>query len=69
LKQKTIDKEVKEYAVSYMERMGSFEYSKKCIAELNSKASCMVDDLEQELGVDGKEGVEAIRDLLTRCII
>jgi geranylgeranyl diphosphate synthase type 3 len=69
LKQKTTDEEVKKYAVGYMERAGSFEYSKKCIEELNKKASGMVDELEEKLGPDGKDGAEAMRGFLGKLLV
>ncbi|KAF2808977.1 geranylgeranyl pyrophosphate synthetase [Mytilinidion resinicola] len=69
LKQKTTDEEVKKYAVSYMERTGSFQYSKRCVEELNAKARHMVQDLERSLGEDGKEGAEAMRGFLARLVV
>ncbi|OCL05463.1 terpenoid synthase [Glonium stellatum] len=69
LKQKTMDEEVKRYAVSYMERAGSFEYSRKCIDELRDKAGKMVDELESSLGEQGKEGGEAMRKVLDKLAV
>lgn len=46
LKQKTRDDEVKRYAVKYMEDTGSFEYSRKVIRELKSKAKALIQDLD-----------------------
>ena len=43
LKQKTNDDEVKKYAVSYMERTGSFEYCKKTLKDLTQRAMTMID--------------------------
>lgn len=46
LKQKTKDEEVKRYAVKYMESTGSFEYSRKVVRELRSKAIKLLEDLD-----------------------
>ncbi|OCK79627.1 geranylgeranyl pyrophosphate synthetase [Lepidopterella palustris CBS 459.81] len=66
LKQKTTDEEVKKYAVSYMEQKGSFEYCKKCIKELRHKAEKLVEELEQTLGPEGKEGGDGMRKILEK---
>lgn len=46
LKQKTKDEEVKRYAVKYMEGTGSFEYSRKVVRELRSKAMALIDEMD-----------------------
>ncbi|KAL8819746.1 MAG: hypothetical protein Q9191_007665 [Dirinaria sp. TL-2023a] len=61
LKQKTTDDEVKRYAVRYMEERGSFEYTRKVIAELRSKAVDMVEAMQDE-SEEGKRGVREILD-------
>lgn len=48
LRQKTENEEVKKYAVSYMEKMGSFEHSRKTVGELKEKALAMVEELEKQ---------------------
>jgi len=48
LKQKPTDEEVKRYAIQYMERKGSFEYSKKIIGELRQKSGELVAEVEAE---------------------
>lgn len=47
LRQKTTDDEVKKFAISYMERMGSFAYTRQVINSLNAKAFALVDEMEQ----------------------
>jgi geranylgeranyl diphosphate synthase type 3 len=65
LRQRTTDGEVKRYAVDYMERMGSFEYTKSVVAELERKAVREVVRLEERIGGDGgKGGGEQIRGIL-----
>lgn len=67
LKQKTADPEVKKYAVAYMERKGSFEYSARCIGELRDKAFGLVAEVEEKAGeVGGLEGAEGVRAILER---
>jgi geranylgeranyl diphosphate synthase type 3 len=63
LKQKSTDPEVKRYAIEYMERVGSFEYTKKVISELERKAMAEVDRLET-LFEDGKRGAAGIKVIL-----
>ncbi|KAH6876019.1 hypothetical protein J4E91_001890 [Alternaria rosae] len=69
LKQKTTDEEVKRYALRYMESKGSFEYSKGVIEELRGKTEEHVRRVEMELGVDGKEGADALRVMLERLVL
>ncbi|RFU33313.1 hypothetical protein B7463_g2982, partial [Scytalidium lignicola] len=61
LKQKPTDDEVKKYAVSYMEAVGSFEYCRKVLSILMERAKKAVEDLED--GAERKgEGVLKILD-------
>jgi geranylgeranyl diphosphate synthase type 3 len=65
LRQRTTDGEVKRYAVDYMERIGSFEYTKSVVAELEKKAVREVARLEEQIGGQGgKGGGEQIRGIL-----
>ncbi|KAJ9618622.1 geranylgeranyl pyrophosphate synthetase [Taxawa tesnikishii (nom. ined.)] len=61
LKQKTKDEEVKRYAVSYMERMGSFSYTRKVLRGLTRKALALVDELDA-----GRDKGDAIRLILEK---
>jgi len=63
LKQKTLDEDVKRYAIAYMERTGSFEYTRKVIDELKAKARHLIEELDQ--GETVKMG-GAIRTILDR---
>lgn len=65
LRQRTTNSEVKRHAVDYMERIGSFEYTKGVIAELEKKAVKEVVRLEEQIGGEnGKGGGERIRGIL-----
>lgn len=64
LKQKTKNEEVKRYAISYMEGTGSFEYTRKVVAELKAKAEELIQSLD-----DGKTDVGAIRTILQKFVI
>lgn len=66
LKQKTTDPEVKKYAVQYMERKGSFDYSARCIRELREKALKLVEEGQRAVGDDGRKGADAIRAIVDR---
>jgi geranylgeranyl diphosphate synthase type 3 len=67
LRQKTTDPEVKRYAVEYMQRCGSFDYTRRVIAELERKAVREVGRLEERIGGrEGKEGAARIRSILGR---
>ncbi|ETI24027.1 hypothetical protein G647_03396 [Cladophialophora carrionii CBS 160.54] len=46
LKQKTNDDEVKRYAVKYMEGTGSFDYTKRVVRELRTKAVNLITDMD-----------------------
>ena len=52
-----------------MERVGSFEYSRKCINELGDKASKIVDELENDLGEQGREGGDNMRKILEKLTV
>jgi len=65
LKQKTQDEEVKRYAVAYMEKMGSFEYSNEVCKALSEEAAILVAELERRVGGEGgRKGAEGIRAIL-----
>ncbi|QDS77398.1 farnesyltranstransferase [Venturia effusa] len=65
LKQKTQDEDVKKYAVSYMEKMGSFDYATAVVKLLGDEASRMVAELEKRVGGEGgRKGAEGIRGIL-----
>ncbi|KAE9980601.1 terpene cyclase [Venturia inaequalis] len=67
LKQKTQDEAVKRYAVAYMEKMKSFEYSTAVVNVLGEEASRMVSDLEKRVGGEGgRKGAEGIRGILAK---
>jgi geranylgeranyl diphosphate synthase type 3 len=67
LRQKTTDPEVKRYAVEYMQRCGSFDYTRRVIAELEKKAVREVGRLEERIGGrEGREGAARIRSILGR---
>jgi geranylgeranyl diphosphate synthase type 3 len=54
LRQKTTNEEVKRYAVKYMEKTGSFSYTRKVLRDLTKRAMSLIDALEgeQELGAE-----------------
>lgn len=62
LKQKTKDVEIKKYAVEYMERTGSFEYTRRKVTELKTEALDLVARYEGE----GWGDASAIRELVSR---
>ncbi|KKY24573.1 putative geranylgeranyl pyrophosphate synthetase [Diplodia seriata] len=67
LKQKTADPEVKKYAVAYMERKGSFEYSARCVRDLRGKALQLVEEAEAAAGeLGGREGADGVRAILEK---
>lgn len=69
LKQKTNDEEVKRYAVRYLEEKGSFEYSKKVIAELTTKSRELVAEVEKTLGEEGRDGGDTLRKVLDKLVL
>lgn len=62
LKQKPTEVEVKKYAIAYMESTGSFEYTRRFVADLKVKAVALIDAHEAQ---GWGEGV-GIRKLLAR---
>ena len=50
LKQKTEDETVKRYAVQYMERTGSFEYTRQVLDVLTARAKRMIDEVDEGRG-------------------
>ncbi|KXL51291.1 hypothetical protein M433DRAFT_60717 [Acidomyces richmondensis BFW] len=58
LKQKTRDEEVKRYAVAYMERVGSFAYTRRVLRGLGRKAAALVDELERK--VEASQGASGV---------
>ena len=58
LKQRSRDDEVKRYAVAYMQRTGSFEYTTKVLGGLVQRARALIDSLDAGEGLGG--GVRAI---------
>ena len=61
LKQKTQDEEVKKYAVSYMERTGSFTYTRRVLRGLTKKAMALIEEVDA-----GRGKTERIREILER---
>ncbi|KXS94397.1 hypothetical protein AC578_7790 [Pseudocercospora eumusae] len=61
LKQKTQDDEVKKYAVAYMERCGSFSYSRRVLRGLTKKALSLVDEVDS-----GQGKGDAVKSILER---
>ncbi|KAF2220794.1 isoprenoid synthase domain-containing protein [Elsinoe ampelina] len=61
LKQKTKDDEVKRYAMAYMERTGSFAYTRKILRGLTKRALALLDDME-----NGRDKADGIRGLLEK---
>lgn len=50
LKQKTNDEEVKRYALAYMERTGSFAYTRRVLRGLTKKALALVEEVDAGRG-------------------
>lgn len=63
LKQKTKDDDVKRYAIAYMERTGSFTYTRERLKDLTAKAIALADDMERT--AEAGSG-DAIRRILQR---
>ncbi|KAF2774123.1 terpenoid synthase [Teratosphaeria nubilosa] len=61
LKQKTENEEVKRYAMQYMEKTGSFAYTRRVLRGLTKKALMLVDEVEAR----GGRG-EGVRSILER---
>ena len=64
LKQRTTDDQVKQYAVSYMKKTGSFEYCKKIVAGLTQKALTAVEAVDAGAGEGG-----AVRQIIAKLVI
>ncbi|KAK0635311.1 isoprenoid synthase domain-containing protein [Bombardia bombarda] len=62
LKQKTTNEEVKRYAVSYMEKTGSFEYTRQVLTALIERARKITDQVDDGKGKSG--GIHKILDKL-----
>ncbi|KAI1380754.1 isoprenoid synthase domain-containing protein [Hypoxylon crocopeplum] len=62
LKQKTTNEEVKRYAVKYMEKTESFEYTRKVVSILVGRARKMADELDNGRGKSS--GIHSILDKL-----
>ena len=60
LKQRSRDDEVKRYAISYMERTGSFDYTRRVLKGLTARATSLVDTVDAGQGHGA--GVRAILD-------
>ncbi|ROT35311.1 geranylgeranyl pyrophosphate synthetase [Sodiomyces alkalinus F11] len=63
LGQKTSDVEVKRYAVSYMERTGSFDYTRQVISVLVTRARKLVNEIDAGQGATA--GLHAILEKMT----
>jgi geranylgeranyl diphosphate synthase type 3 len=63
LKQKTEDEGVKRYAVAYMERTGSFEYTRRVLDVLTARAKRMIDEVDEGRG--RAQGVHKILEKIT----
>ncbi|KAH8911988.1 geranylgeranyl pyrophosphate synthetase [Coniochaeta sp. PMI_546] len=63
LKQKTEDEGVKRYAVAYMDRTGSFEYTRQVLEVLTVRARKMIDEVDEGRG--RAKGVHRILDKIT----
>ncbi|KAF2104017.1 terpenoid synthase, partial [Rhizodiscina lignyota] len=70
LRQKTTDEEVKKYAIQYMEKMGSFKYSREVMEMLRRRAEEKVSEVEVRVGIAGgdsaKRGAEGVRRILEK---
>lgn len=65
LKQKTQDEDVKRYAVSHMESMGSFAYTRRVLRGLTKKALSLIDEVDRTTGLEARgEGVKSILERL-----
>ncbi|KAK4456435.1 geranylgeranyl pyrophosphate synthase [Cladorrhinum samala] len=64
LKQKTENKEIKQYAVSYMESTGSFDYTRKVVQVLIERARKMADEIDE-----GKGRAVGVHKILDRVVI
>lgn len=63
LRQRTEDEGVKRYAVAYMERTGSFEYTRRVLEVLAARARRMIDEVDEGRG--RAKGVHRILEKIT----
>jgi geranylgeranyl diphosphate synthase type 3 len=63
LKQKTEDEGVKRYAVAYMDKTGSFEYTRQVLDVLTARAKKMIDEVDEGRGK--AKGVHRILEKIT----
>jgi geranylgeranyl diphosphate synthase type 3 len=69
LKLKTRDDQVKRYAVKLMDSAGSFEYTRRVVAQLRDKALAQIDALEDALDAgSGEKSGESVRSILNRIV-
>ncbi|KAF2396802.1 terpenoid synthase [Trichodelitschia bisporula] len=62
LRQRTMDEDVKRYAIAFMERMGSFEYTRRVLEVLETKAFARIGEVEGAVGGEkGRAGAEGVR--------
>lgn len=66
LKQKTESKELKIYAIDYMERMGSFRHTREFIAKLKTEAMALIDELDADCGTDA--GGKLLKPIVDRIV-
>ncbi len=64
LRQKTTDEDVKRYAVAYMQRTGSFDYTRRVVDVLVARARRMTDDIDE-----GKGRSKGVHQILDRMVI
>ncbi len=64
LRQKTTNEEVKRYAVAYMDGTGSFEYTRRVLAILITRARRIADDIDE-----GKGHSKAVHKILDKLAI
>ncbi|KAK4227604.1 geranylgeranyl pyrophosphate synthase [Podospora fimiseda] len=64
LKQKTENKEIKQYAVNYMDSTGSFDYTRKVVHVLIARARKMADEIDE-----GKGRAVGVHKILDRIVI
>ena len=62
LKQKSSEERIKRYAVTIMERTGSFDYTKGCVKDLRAQASGLIESYEAQ----GWGSGEGVRQILAR---
>ncbi|KAK3989294.1 geranylgeranyl pyrophosphate synthase [Cladorrhinum sp. PSN332] len=64
LKQKTENREIKQYAVNYMDSTGSFDYTRKVVHVLIERARKMADEIDE-----GKGRAMGVHKILDRIVI